>query len=77
MTTYEPDTVTRSEVHERFEYHALKKGQAPRLTHIREHLGELAQAVLDETPTCREQAIAITKLEEAAFWADAAICRNE
>jgi len=77
MTSYSPDTVVREEVRNRFEYHNLKKGQAGRLTDLREHLGLVAQILLDETPTSREQSIALTKLEEAGLWAHEAILRNE
>lgn len=35
-----------------------------------------AMTVVDFTPECREQSVAITKLEEAMFWANAAVARN-
>ena len=33
-------------------------------------------SVLDNTPECREQTIAVNKLQEAMFWANAAVARN-
>ncbi len=38
---------------------------------------KLAQYVLALTPESREQSLAVTKLEEAMMWANAAIARNE
>ncbi len=35
-----------------------------------------AEMVLDNTPECREQTIAVNKLQEAMFWANAAVARN-
>lgn len=37
---------------------------------------ELAVAMFEGIPDCRERSIALTKLEEAVFWANAAIARN-
>lgn len=37
----------------------------------------LAHDVADETPECREQSLAVTKLEEALFYTIAAIARNQ
>jgi hypothetical protein len=39
---------------------------------------EAAEVILEETgPSSREQSLAITKLEEAMFWANAAIARGQ
>jgi len=38
---------------------------------------DLAFALLELTPHSREQALMLTKLEEAAFWGAASIARNE
>jgi hypothetical protein len=37
---------------------------------------QAARAVVDATPPCREQSVAMTKLEEASFWATAAVERE-
>lgn len=61
----------------RFEYHkpanelvALHHGR------IRETLYDVALVIDDLCPDGREKSLAITKLEEAMFWANAAIARN-
>lgn len=38
---------------------------------------ELAYMICQNTPTSREQSLALTNLEQAIFWANAAIARNE
>ena len=37
---------------------------------------DLARHVVNQTPECREQSLAITKIEEAMFWANAATARH-
>lgn len=60
-----------------FVYHAPKPGQPERYAELRSTAKSLAQHFLKECPPSRERALAITKLEEAMFWANAAIARNE
>jgi hypothetical protein len=43
---------------------------------VREVCKEAADQILSLTPQGREQALAITKLEEAMFWANAAVARD-
>lgn len=43
---------------------------------INKQMQGAAEMVLDNTPECREQTIAINKLQEAMFWANAAVARN-
>lgn len=38
---------------------------------------ELAKLINDKTPASREQSLALTHLEDAVMWANAAIARNE
>ena len=59
-----------------FRYHAPKEGQPALYEAMREQGKELAKFILDNTPQGREQASALTKVEEAIFWANAAIARN-
>jgi hypothetical protein len=42
---------------------------------IRTGLGDMARLVTEVVPAGREQALALTKLEEAMFWANAGIAR--
>ena len=60
-----------------FTYHAPKEGQAERYEALRSQAKDLAIAIADGTPSSREQSLALTSLEEAVFWANAAIARNE
>lgn len=61
----------------RFTYHAPKPGQQERYVAIREKAKELAVLIVASTPSSREQSVALTNLEQATFWANAAIARNE
>lgn len=69
--------MTASDLDNRFTYHAPKDGQAERYQAIRAKGKELAELVTTEAPTSREQSLALTKIEEAVMWANAAIARNE
>ena len=60
-----------------FTYHPPKPGQAERYESIRDTAKEFAEHLDDECPDSREKSLAMTKLEEAVFWANASIARNE
>jgi len=60
-----------------FTYHAPFKGQSERYEAIREQAKNLAQQILRSTPASREQSLALTKIEEAVMFANAAIARRE
>ena len=59
-----------------FTYHAPNADQQPRYAQIRDQAKELAVLIAKETPSSREQSLALTNLEEAVMWANAAIARN-
>lgn len=61
----------------RFTYHAPKPGQPERYVELRNLAKGLAGRVVALTPPSREQSLALTNLEQAVFWANAAIARNE
>lgn len=61
----------------RFTYHPPKGNQAERYTEIRNRVKTLAEFLNSELPECREKALAFTHLEEAVFWCNASIARNE
>lgn len=65
------------DLEKRFTYHAPKPGQPERYTLLRDKAKEFAQLIYGNTPTSREQSLALTKLEESVMWANAAIARNE
>jgi hypothetical protein len=52
------------------------EGQAD-LEFVQRTIGDAALIVTDLVPDGRERALALTKLEEAVFWANAAIARGE
>lgn len=60
-----------------FTYHAPKPGQPERYEAMRAKAKELAYLIDGLVPLSREQALALTRLEEAVFWANAGIARNE
>lgn len=67
------------ELKNRFTYHPPKKDlkQVERFQTIRESVYVAAQVIDVDAPDSREKSLAITKLEEAVFWANAAIARDE
>lgn len=60
-----------------FEHHAPHGDQTERYEHNRAACMEVALAIRKNSPASREQAVALTKLEEVLFWWNAAIARNE
>lgn len=60
-----------------FVYHSPKEDQNERYVLLRDKAKELAFLIVGNTPKSREQSLALTKLEEAIFAANAAIARNE
>lgn len=61
----------------RFTYHAPKPGQPEIYTKLRDTARMYAYLIKDVVPAGREQSLALTKLEEAVFWANAGIARGE
>jgi hypothetical protein len=64
------------DIEQRFWPHRLSQEQHNRLKSIRTLAEALANAIVDLTPTGREQSLALTQLETASFWAAAAIARE-
>ena len=62
---------------DRFKYHRPPNDRIVQLHEVvREQVAIAANAWEANLPECRERSLAITKLEEAMFWANAAIARN-
>jgi len=59
----------------RFTYHKPKEGQPEKYQHLRTEALYLADRINQYCPDGREKSLAITKLEEAIFWANASIAR--
>ena len=60
-----------------FTYHAPKDDQPARYQAIREKCKEMAYLLEQSVPDSREKSLAMTKMEEVFFWANAGIARNE
>jgi len=67
----------KAELQKRFTYHSPRDTQPKRYNKLREHGGRLAEDIMYNCPPSRERSLALTKLEEAVMWANAAIARNE
>lgn len=61
----------------RFSHHPPKGDQVARYQDIRNFGHSLARIVNEHAPDSREKSLALTKIEEAIMWANAAIARNE
>jgi hypothetical protein len=61
----------------RFTYHPPKGDQPERYKVIRQEAKALAKLFVEKCPNGRERAIALTRLEEAVGWANAAIARED
>lgn len=76
-----PITAQEADIISRFTYHSpiveLDKIQLQRYANIRNRSLQVAKYFLDQCPPSRELSLAITHLEEAVMWANAAIARNE
>lgn len=60
-----------------FRYHPPKGDQPARYVTIREAARMLATTIIEFCPQSRERSLALTQLEQAVFWANASIARNE
>jgi len=67
--------MNQQDIDNRFTYHAPKPGQPAIYEDIRSVVKTVAQFVDKACPDGREKSLAITHLEEAVFWANAAIAR--
>ena len=60
----------------RFTYHAPQNGQVELYQKIRDAGHELAKLLNESCPESREKSLAVTHLEDAVMWANAAIARH-
>lgn len=68
--------LTPTELATRFSYHSPKGDQPERYNAIRSKGQELALLLDGLCPESRELSLAMTNLEQALFWANAAIARR-
>ncbi|MGV2787690.1 hypothetical protein GNF98_18755 [Clostridium perfringens] len=64
------------QIENNFSYHAPKPGQPEIYQEIRDKAKELAYLIDKLAPGSREKSLAMPNLEQAVFWANAAIARN-
>lgn len=69
--------MNHEELENRYTYHAPKEEQLERYKRIRYKAKMLAAYINEKCPESREKSLALTKIEEAVMWANAAIARNE
>ncbi len=74
---YTPKASDVKKVINNFTYHAPHGIQADRYGNLREKAKTFAEYLLEECPPSRELTLALTNLEQATFWANASIARNE
>jgi hypothetical protein len=78
FSKYRPRTEDVARVENNHAYHKPHSAdQGERYDHIRRLTGVAAKEFMFACPPSRELSVALTKLEEAMFWANAAIARNE
>lgn len=66
-----------ADLEKNFTYHPPSGDQPARFGLLRSAAKTLALLISENTPLSREQSLALTNLEQAIFWANAAIARNE
>ena len=75
--TYDIKVEDVARLENNFTYHSPIGDQPQRYTDLRQAVKSVATSMMQNCPPSRELSLALTKLEEAVFWANAAIARNE
>ena len=66
----------KTQIEKSFKHYSPIGKDCEKYTVIREMGEKFAIMIDDLSPDCREKSLAITKIEEAVFWANAGIARN-
>ena len=69
--------MNQKELQNIFTYHAPDSGQIPRYQELRDKGHDLAALIHLLCPDSRERSLAITSIQQAIMWANAAIAINE
>lgn len=67
----------RERIDNNFTHHAPAEKQIEKYSFLRSMFKHMAMMLCRLCPQSRELSVALTKLEEVMFWANAAIARNE
>ena len=70
------DRFPHADINNRFNHHPAVGDKIDKHETVRREARMLAHSWQENLPEGREKALAITKLEEAMMWANAAIARN-
>ena len=65
-----------SEINHNFKHHIPTQEKVAQYQNLRDAAKGLAHLINDLVPDGREQALALTNLEQAIFWANAGIARD-
>jgi hypothetical protein len=65
------------EIEANFKYRPVSRDQVNDMEAVMAGCKQLAELLNIVCPSSREKSLAITKLEEAMFWANASIARNQ
>lgn len=74
-TVFHNTLQSRDDINHRFDYHRPDTDQVSSHESVRDRCKDLAHHLDVMLPPGREKALALTKLEEALMWANAAIAR--
>jgi len=79
LKMYEPSEKDKKNIENNFRYHSPKPelGQPEKYETVRAEAKKFAELLTTLCPPSRELSVAITELETAVMWANAAIARNE
>jgi hypothetical protein len=69
--------IMKDRIENNFTYHEPNKDKTLKYQVIRDYAKEFAYRIENHCPDSREKSLAMTKLEEAVMWANAAIARKK
>ncbi len=69
--------MTQKDLDNWFQYHAPTPGQVERYNIIREAAKQFAEIVVENTPSCPDQTVAVRKIREAVMSANLTVACNE
>jgi hypothetical protein len=77
VNDYEVSSALTARIENEGTFHVPHGNQVERYEGIRQYITEVKHFITRNTPPSREQSSSLTALDEATFWANAAIARNE